>query len=228
MSIRRIQKFLESPELLPVNRGDNEVSNSDEVVRLCDVTCHWDSDRDRSFDHESNHSKNIALSNINLCLKKNDFLCITGPVGSGKSALLYAIAGELNPTIGKIHRFYKSLAYAPQDSWIMNGTIRSNILMGRPLDQKYYNEVVRACGLLQDFNQFIQGDLTIVGDRGVQCSGGQRARIGLARALYCDSELLLLDDPLSAVDTKVGRQIFYSAIQDLAVKRGKCVILGKY
>lgn len=231
MSIRRVQKFLESPELSNVKHVDFDSDDShdtEEVMRLSDVTCHWDSERTEGRDEETVPSKSIALSNVNISLRKSDLLCVTGPVGSGKSALLYALAGELSPTKGKIQRFYHSLAYASQDPWIMNGTIRSNILMGRKLNNNYYNEVVRACGLLQDFKQFVDGDLTIVGDRGVQCSGGQKSRIGLARALYCDSEVLLLDDPLSAVDTKVGRQIFYSAIQDLAVKRGKCVVLGEY
>jgi len=198
------------------------------VITLSDVTCHWDSTTEEKIDGDSLYSKNVALLNINLSLKKGELLCITGPVGSGKSALLYALTGELSPTKGKIQRFYDSLAYASQDPWIMNGTIRSNIIMGRGMNQKYYLEVVRACGLLQDFNQFISGDLTIVGDRGVQCSGGQKARIGLARALYRDSDVLLLDDPLSAVDTRVGKQIFHSAIQELAVKRGKCVVLGMF
>jgi len=99
--------------------------------------------------------------------------------------------------------------------------------MGLPFDPKFYDDVVQACGLVQDFAQFVDGDETVVGDRGVQCSGGQRARIGLSRALYRDADVLLLDDPLSAVDSKVGRLIFYSAVQDLAVKRGKCVVLGK-
>ncbi|MFN9956460.1 MAG: ATP-binding cassette domain-containing protein, partial [bacterium] len=85
-----------------------------------------------------------------------------------------------------------------------------------------------ACCLLQDFTQFQNGDQTIVGDRGVQCSGGQRARIGLARALYRDADVVLLDDPLSAVDAKVGRVLFFSAIQGLCVQRGKCVVLATH
>lgn len=129
------------------------------------------------------------------------------------------------------------------------GTIRSNILMGASYDPKYYYECCEACGLFRDFSQFIHGDKTIVGDKGVQCSGGQKARyvcdehamnpllyktaltsifrIALARALYLDADILLLDDPLSAVDTKVGRHIFHSAVHNMAVKRGKCVVLGE-
>merc|ERR1712091_390002 len=97
--------------------------------------------------------------------------------------------------------------------------------MGSCYDVQKYTDIVKACGLDQDFHQFMNGDETIVGDKGVQCSGGQRARIGLARALYRDANVLLLDDPLAAVDSRVGRLIFYSAIQGLALKQGKCVVL---
>jgi ABC-type protease/lipase transport system fused ATPase/permease subunit len=99
--------------------------------------------------------------------------------------------------------------------------------MGASFDTEFYHKVVEACGLLPDFRNLIDGDHTIVGDKGVQCSGGQNARIGLARALYRDADVLLLDDPLSAVDGKVGRHIFYAAVEGLAVNQGKCVVLGK-
>ena len=231
VSVRRIQKFLESPELIVDNMSDNKTSFSTDVtcaIKLTNVTCCWDEARDSENSEEADPGRTVALSNINLSLQKHgDLLCIIGAVGSGKSALLYALAGELAPSNGTIQRSYNSLAYAPQSPWIMNGTIRSNILMGRNCDHNFYEEVVAACGLVQDFDQFVDGDETIVGDRGVQCSGGQKARIGLARALYRDAEVLLLDDPLSAVDSRVGKIIYYSAIQDLSLKRGKCVVLGK-
>jgi len=227
VSVRRIQKYLESPELL-VDNDPFSSSDADCAIKLTDVTCYWDGNESSERNEEVGCGRTLALSNVNLSLKRNgDLLFIVGAVGSGKSALLYALAGELAPSNGTVNRSYKSLAYASQSPWIMNGTIRSNILMGRILDEKFYDEVVQACGLVQDFTQFVDGDETIVGDRGVQCSGGQKARIGLARALYGDAEVLLLDDPLSAVDSRVGRLIYYSAIQDLSYKRGKCVVLGK-
>ena len=99
--------------------------------------------------------------------------------------------------------------------------------MGLKHDTVFYDEIVEACGLVPDFKQFVNGDMTLVGDRGVQCSGGQKARIGLARALYRDADVILLDDPLSAVDSRVGRHIFYSAVQALALRRGKCIVLGE-
>lgn len=101
-------------------------------------------------------------------------------------------------------------------------------MVGLALREDWYNQVVDACGLRLDFGIFRHGDQTIVGDRGIQCSGGQRARLGLARALYRDADILVADDPLSAVDSKVGRQIFQEAILGLAVKRGKCVVLATH
>jgi ATP-binding cassette, subfamily C (CFTR/MRP), member 4 len=149
-------------------------------------------------------------------------------VGQGKSALVQAIVGELPVSSGSLLRSYQTLAYAAQDPWIMDGTVRDNILMGHDYRQDWYDEVVRACSLVPDFAQFRDGDKTIVGDRGVQCSGGQRARIGLARALYRDADVLVVDDPLSAVDSKVGRQLYQDALLGLGVKRGKCVILATH
>ncbi len=97
--------------------------------------------------------------------------------------------------------------------------------MGAPFDQAFYHEVVDMCCLQQDFYNFADGDQTHVGDKGVQCSGGQKARICLARALYRDTDVLLLDDPLSALDVKVGKHII-SAIERLAVEKGKCIVVG--
>ena len=169
-----------------------------------------------------------ALDDISVEFRRGELCCIIGSVGAGKSSLLLAIVGELPVMHGTIGRNYNSMAYAGQDAWIMNGSVRDNIISDRSYDEPWYNSVVESCGLTHDFLQLSNGDYTIVGDRGVQLSGGQRARIGLARALYRDSDVLVLDDPLSAVDSKVGRLIFNSAIQGLALKRDKCVILATH
>ena len=157
-----------------------------------------------------------------------ELTAVIGAVGSGKSALLQAMIKELPVSSGKIQRHYQSLSYAAQDPWIMDGTVRENILMGLELDPDWYQQVVTACGLRLDIQQLLHGDRTILGDRGVQCSGGQRARIGLARAIYRNTDVLVADDPLSAVDAKVGRQIYQEALQGLMVARGKCVILATH
>ncbi|KAL3796991.1 hypothetical protein ACHAW5_002761 [Stephanodiscus triporus] len=168
----------------------------------------------------------VALEDVNVDFRMGDLTCVIGAVGSGKSAMIQMLAGELPPSLGSIRRRRgTSVAYAPQDPWIMDGTVRENILLGFNYDSETYSTVIRACGLHVDLEQLRDGDDTIVGDRGVQLSGGQRARIALARAFYRDADIILLDDPLSAVDSRVGRVLFYSAIQDLGVKRGKCVVL---
>lgn len=232
VSIGRIQKFLEYPEL-PTGLRCDGTDDSDVALSMKEVTCHWNHlqetsrvpDMSEKSLEGSEASVANALSEVSIDFKKGQLTCIIGTVGSGKSALLQAVVGELTPYSGEIQRSYVTLAYASQDPWIMDGTVKENITMGAQLDQEWYDAVVNACGLRLDFTQFANGDETIVGDRGVQCSGGQRARIGLARALYRDADVLVLDDPLSAVDAKVGRQLFNEAIMNLGVKRGKCVIL---
>lgn len=141
----------------------------------------------------------MALDNINANFAEGQLTCILGEVGSGKSALLQLLAGELAMSHGKHYRKAGySIAYAQQDPWIMNGNVRQNILMGRPMDSELYDHVVMASGLNVDFVQLRHSDETFVGEGGSQLSGGQRARVALARALYSDSEIVLLDDPLAA------------------------------
>lgn len=121
------------------------------------------------------------------------------------------VLGELSPTKGTC-RVVGKVAYSSQESWIFSGTVRQNILCGQDYDLKRYKKVIKACALDKDFNLFPNGDLTAVGERGVSLSGGQKARVNLARALYVDADIYLMDDPLSAVDTHVGRHLFDKAI----------------
>ena len=206
MSVSRIQRFLQSPEheseVLPFNPSDD---NSTTVITLSNATCHWNYDGQKISPREDpeivNYDPNLimALDNISVTFAEGQLTCILGEVGSGKSALLQLLASELAMSHGKHYRKAGySIAYAQQDPWIMNGNVRQNILMGRPMDSELYDHVVMASGLNVDFVQLRHSDETFVGEGGSQLSGGQRARVALARALYSDSEIVLLDDPLAA------------------------------
>lgn len=229
VSISRIQKFLEFPELPIVEHAAIENATDEAAAfSLLGVTCYWNEVTACRSGNPRTSSLVLAVSDVTLECAKATLTCIIGSVGSGKSALLHALVGEIPVSSGRVIRNYKTIAYAPQDTFIMDGTVKENITMGLDWNEEWYSKVTEATGLTIDFKQFRDGDLTIVGDRGVQCSGGQRARIGLARALYRDADVLICDDPLSAVDAKVGRQIFYEALMGLAVARGKCVILATH
>lgn len=232
VACQRIQAFLELPDQVehPIGsliedekkEGDSEMEEH-VCIKIDDgTTCYWD-------DSKVNNSSVMALHTTKSINFQPGLYCVIGKVGSGKSALLQALIGELPLSSGSICRDgSKTISYAAQDPWIMDGSARENIIMGLRFDLEWYNLVVNACCLESDFRGFREGDETIVGDRGVQMSGGQQARLNLARALYCDSDVLILDDPLSAVDSKVAREIFSNAIQELGIRRGKCVILATH
>ena len=241
VSSNRIQAFLELPENTntltgPVDENIIRERPTKPVISLEKVSCVWDESTQQSRENNDttkpkeslDELNKVALRDISLSFEPGKLYCIIGKVGSGKSALMQALANELQATEGSIVREYASIAYVAQSPWIMNGSIRENITMGLSFRKKWYDTIVDACGLSLDFTQFTNGDLTIVGDRGVQCSGGQKSRIGLARAFYRDPQVMLLDDPFSAIDTTVARSIYKLAIQELGLKRGKCIILATH
>ena len=139
-----------------------------------------------------------TLQDINVKLEKGKLYVVIGMVGSGKSSLLSSILGEINVVEGAI-RVNGSISYVGQDAWVFGATVRQNILFGQEFDRQRYQRVVKACSLFKDFAQFPEGDHTVVGERGSSLSGGQKARINLARAVYRQADIYLLDDPLSAV-----------------------------
>ena len=150
---------------------------------------------------------------------------LTGAVGSGKSTLLAAIAGEVVKSSGTVTCNGK-IAYVPQSSWVFAGTLRDNVLFGEAFDEEKYRKVIEACALREDIDRFPNGDFSFVGEHGVALSGGQRARASLARAVYANADVYLLDDPLSAVDAKVGDHIFRQCVCKLL--RDKIVVLGSH
>uniref|UniRef100_A0A6Q2XJP2 ATP-binding cassette, sub-family C (CFTR/MRP), member 4 n=1 Tax=Esox lucius TaxID=8010 RepID=A0A6Q2XJP2_ESOLU len=152
-----------------------------------------------------------SLQKVSLTVKSEQLIAVIGPVGAGKSSLLSAILGELPHDKGVIE-VKGQLTYASQQPWVFPGTIRSNILFGKDLHPEKYEKVLRDCALQRDMELLPEGDLTVIGDRGATLSGGQKARINLARAVYQDADIYLLDDPLSAVDSEVGRHLFEQCI----------------
>ncbi|XP_064537333.1 multidrug resistance-associated protein 1 isoform X2 [Drosophila montana] len=197
VSVQRINKFLNSEELDP-----NNVQH--------------DSSKPHPMSIENGHfswgdEDETTLKNINMQVPKNNLVAIVGTVGSGKSSVIQALLGEMEKISGTVNTVGK-MAYVPQQAWIQNATVRDNILFGKPYDRKRYNKVIDACALRTDIEILSAGDLTEIGEKGINLSGGQKQRISLARAVYHDADLYLLDDPLSAVDAHVGKHIFEEVI----------------
>uniref|UniRef100_A0A8C3A5D1 ATP-binding cassette, sub-family C (CFTR/MRP), member 4 n=1 Tax=Cyclopterus lumpus TaxID=8103 RepID=A0A8C3A5D1_CYCLU len=239
VSILRIQEFLMLDEIVKSN-GELPLGGvKDAAVVIQDLVCSWE--------------KSVAtpsLKILSLTLRSNQLLAVIGPVGAGKSSLLSTILGEL-PVKEGVLEVKGQLTYASQQPWVFPGTIRSNILFGKALDPQKYERVLRACALKRDLELLPDADLTLIGDRGATLSGGQKARVNLARAVYQDADIYLLDDPLSAVDAEVGRHLFekcicgflknklrilvthqlqylQSADQIVVLRKGEIVAKGKY
>ncbi|CAF1069389.1 unnamed protein product [Adineta steineri] len=172
------------------------------------------------------HDKIPCLTSLNLNVEQGTFIGIAGPVGSGKSSLLAAILGEMNIINGELLTNNSSFSYTAQSSYIFSDTIRNNILLNQSYDEQRYKNIINACCLNLDLNQFgSSGDLTIIGEKGANLSGGQRARLSLARALYIQADIYLLDDPISAVDNKVAEQIYEQCISPRGLLKNKTRLL---
>ncbi|XP_031575068.1 multidrug resistance-associated protein 4-like [Actinia tenebrosa] len=207
VSLTRIEQFLctsdPSTDYSDLEQGYNNIDGfhfrKHNSIVFTNVSAAW-----------SKEQQNV-LSDIDLDLKANELVIVTGPVGSGKSSLLMAIQREIPLTSGETS-CYGTMAYASQIPWIFSGTIRENIIFGKTFNEAKYRSILDICDLTKDIKQFPKGDLSTVGQRGIAFSGGQRARVGLARSVYSDADILLMDDPLSAVDAKVGQHIFDECI----------------
>ncbi|KAL4994641.1 P-loop containing nucleoside triphosphate hydrolase protein [Aspergillus recurvatus] len=167
----------------------------------------------------------FQLRHMTLDIRRDELIAVIGTVGSGKSSLLAALAGDMRMTDGSV-RLSTSRAFCPQYTWIQNTTLRNNILFGKDYDEKWYDQVIEACALKPDLEILPNGDATEIGERGITISGGQKQRLNIARAIYFNAELVLLDDPLSAVDAHVGRHIMDKAICGLL--KGRCRVLATH
>ncbi|XP_043656548.1 probable multidrug resistance-associated protein lethal(2)03659 [Drosophila teissieri] len=252
VSIKRVQKYMQSDE---TNVMDMSVDLTEDFLGSNQETVHADGDEERDEAEDkllgppiANINENAKLSEagisisglmakwdvnspdyslngVNLRVQPGTMLGIVGRTGSGKSSLIQAILGELPAESGEI-KVNGSMSYASQEPWLFSGTVRQNILFGQPMDRRRYAKVVKKCALERDFELLPFKDKTIVGERGASLSGGQKARISLARAVYRETSIYLLDDPLSAVDTHVARHLFEQCMRGYL--RERIVILATH
>ncbi|KRT79870.1 ABC transporter ATP-binding protein [Oryctes borbonicus] len=208
VSVKRINKFMNCDELDPDN-VQHDSSESSPLV-ISNGNFHW--------------GDGAILKNINIRLPKNTITAVVGQVGSGKSSLISAFLGEMVKSSGRVNTV-GSVAYVSQQAWIQNATLQDNILFGKPLNKKLYNQVVESCALKPDFEMLPGGDQTEIGEKGINLSGGQKQRVSLARAVYADTDVYFLDDPLSAVDSHVGKHIFDKVIGPHGMLRYKTRVL---
>ncbi|PPR03510.1 hypothetical protein CVT24_006998 [Panaeolus cyanescens] len=237
VSLERVQDFLRNTDLLDEfddkaleqNRASEAQLDQDQrntVIGFKDAVFTWDVPNGQ----ETPSSKMFRLQiNDVLFFKKNCINLVVGPTGAGKSSLLMALLGEMhfNPTsVDSWFNLPRSggVAYAAQESWVQNETIRDNILFGAPYDEERYNKVIYQCALTRDLELFEAGDLTEVGEKGLTLSGGQKARVTLARALYSSAQIILLDDVLAALDIHTSQWIVKECLQGDLI-RGRTVIL---
>ncbi|XP_019190633.1 PREDICTED: ABC transporter C family member 2-like isoform X2 [Ipomoea nil] len=178
--------------------------------------------RNGIFSWESKAEK-PTLSNINLDIPIGSLVAIVGGTGEGKTSLISAMLGEIPAVTGSSVVIRGTVAYVPQISWIFNATVRENILFGSPFSPARYDKAIDVTALQHDLELLPGGDLTEIGERGVNISGGQKQRVSMARAVYSDSDVYIFDDPLSALDADVGRQVFEKCIR--GELRGKTRVL---
>ncbi|KAH7316414.1 hypothetical protein B0J17DRAFT_724436 [Rhizoctonia solani] len=225
VSLSRIAAFLSEEEVPDVvsslKSSPQLVASQGDHMRIVDGTFVWNSSviqsaeglaqstRTLSFEDDMSDDESeirFELLDINLTIPEGKLTLITGPTASGKSALLMALLGEMTQLSGELY-LPKSggISFAAQSSWLEHKTIKDNILFGTPYDEQRYNLVIECCALKADLEIFEDGDLTEIGARGVSLSGGQKARVALARAVYARTKRVLLDDPLAAVDSHTTR-----------------------
>ncbi|XP_012623794.1 ATP-binding cassette sub-family C member 2 [Microcebus murinus] len=210
VSTDRLEKYLGGDDLdTSAIRHD---CNFDKAIQFSEATFTWE------------HDLEAAVRDVSLDILPGQLVAVVGTVGSGKSSLMSAMLGEMENVHGHI-TIKGTIAYVPQQSWIQNGTIKDNILFGSELNEKRYQQVLEACALLPDLEMLPGGDLAEIGEKGINLSGGQKQRISLARATYQNSDIYLLDDPLSAVDAHVGKHIFNKVLGPNGLLKGKTRVL---
>ncbi|KAL9833556.1 ATP-binding cassette sub-family C member 3 isoform 1-T1 [Geothlypis trichas] len=211
VSLKRIQQFLSHDELNP-NCVEKKVIAPGNAISVRNATFSWGKEL------------KPTLKDINMLIPSGSLVAIVGHVGCGKSSLVSALLGEMEKLEGEV-AVKGSVAYVPQQAWIQNATLKDNILFGQAPNEEKYQDALEACALKADLEVLPGGDQTEIGEKGINLSGGQRQRVSLARAVYSSSDIFLLDDPLSAVDSHVAKHIFDKVIGPDGVLKGKTRIL---
>ncbi|KAL8927949.1 MAG: hypothetical protein Q9208_002024 [Pyrenodesmia sp. 3 TL-2023] len=214
VAVGRLTDYFTAEELQPqaVVTMDAASHAGDEAVRIRDASFTWDKSRK-------------CLEDINFAAHKEELCCVVGRVGSGKSSLLQAVLGDVWKIHGEVV-VHGKIAYVAQQPWVMNASVRENIVFGHRWDPQFYERTVSACALADDFKTLPDGDQTEVGERGISLSGGQKARLTLARAVYARADVYLLDDCLSAVDQHVGRHLIDHVLGHKGLLASKTRILA--
>jgi len=235
VAAKRLGGFLYSPELQSYVKNEAFLEGTDSpLVEVQNSSFVWEADQtDSTGDVEvcnGIRANPFTLVLDNLKLRKGTLTVVTGPVGCGKSSFLSAILGEMNVKKNQSVSVSTrgSISYCAQEPWIQNATLRDNITFGSAFDQAKYESVLHACALEADIAALPGGDLTEIGERGINLSGGQKARVSLARACYADVDVVVLDDVLSAVDAHVARNITDNCLVRLLRDRGKAVVLATH
>uniref|UniRef100_A0A673BAN6 ABC-type glutathione-S-conjugate transporter n=1 Tax=Sphaeramia orbicularis TaxID=375764 RepID=A0A673BAN6_9TELE len=210
VSKKRLEKFLGGEEL------ESDIVQHDPTFDSAI------SIRDGSFAWEKEAEP--LLNNVSLDIKPGRLVAVVGAVGSGKSSLISALLGEMHRKKGFIN-IKGSLAFVPQQAWIQNATLRDNILFGCPHETERFQKTIEACALVPDLELLPGGDQTEIGEKGINLSGGQKQRVSLARAAYSEADIYLLDDPLSAVDSHVGKHLFDKVIGPNGILKDKTRVL---
>eukprot|EP00056_Hartaetosiga_gracilis_P012145 m.191399 g.191399 ORF g.191399 m.191399 type:complete len:1327 (+) comp13645_c0_seq4:107-4087(+) len=202
VTCNRIEKYLRLPEhsFLTNHQSSNVSTNKPQLgsVAAANFSCEWEEDK-------------RVLDDLSFNISPGTLVGVVGPVGAGKSTLFMAMLRELLPSGGHLS-VVGDVSFSSQEAWILASSVKENILFGNEYDQARFEEVLHVCGLEDDMKQLPHGFNTVIGERGVTLSGGQKARLSLARAVYRDADIYFLDDPLSAVDTKVGSHMYKKCV----------------
>lgn len=232
VSLDRVNDFLDEQETTKYDQLTNRPGPNSPTIGFENATFSWNKTDNSSF----------KLRDISINFQPGKLNVIFGPTGSGKTSLLLALLGEMDILEGNVFLpgiiprddltidpatgLTESVAYCAQSAWLLNDSIRNNIIFGSPFNQDRYNEVIDACGLVRDFEILSAGDSTEIGEKGITLSGGQKQRVSLARALYSNSKHVLLDDCLSAVDSHTALWIYENCISGPLMQNRTCILVS--